>query len=232
MYNTEYAQQEFINHGEAWLQQRFKNKFNTIFDVGSNIGEWSRMARIYQPNAEIHQFEIISDTYRQMLSNITIDDKMFPNGFGLSDYNGTLSMKYKPEYSAVSTSVLDLRLDNSELRTGLVMKGDDYVESRNIKSIDFLKIDTEGAEEKVFKGFEETLKAGKVKIIQFEYNLVCVLTKWLLIDSYKYLTPLGFTLGKLKNGSIEFKEYSLPDEDFIGPDYIAVHDSVKHLFNL
>lgn len=231
-YNSDYAQKEFIEHGETWLQQRFANKFDTIFDVGSNIGEWSRMVRKYQPNAHIHQFEVVPETYREMLSNVPIDNKMYPNGFGLSDYNGTMDIKYKPEYSAVSTSIMDLRLDNSELRTGLVIKGDDYVKSRNIDKIDFLKIDVEGAEEKVFKGFEKTLDEGKIKIIQFEYGLICVLTKWLLIDSYKFLIPKGFTIGKLKNGSIEFKDYTLPDETFIGPDYIAVHESINHMFGL
>lgn len=232
VYNSEYAQYEFTQHGELWLQQRFEGKFETIFDVGSNIGEWSRMARKYHPTAHIHQFEVMPETYRKMLSNIEIDEKMYPNSFGLGDNNGTIGMKYKPSYDAVSTSIMDLRLDNSELRTGIVIKGDDYVESRKIDKIDFLKIDTEGAEEKVFKGFENSFKNGKVKVIQFEYGYICVLTKWLLIDSYKYLKPFGYHLGRLKNGSIEFKDYNLTDEDFSGPDYIAVHESVKHEFGL
>lgn len=231
-YNPSLAQKEFEEHGETWLQERFSGKFNTIFDVGCNIGEWTKMARKYQPQADIHMFEVMPETYRSMLSNVQTDENMHTNGFGLSNYSGTLEMKYKPSYSAVSTSVMDLRLDDSFIRHGLVMKGDDYVKSRNIKSIDYLKIDTEGAEDQVFKGFENTLKEGKIKVIQFEYGYICILTKWLLIDSYKYLTPLGFTLGRLKKGSIVFKEYALPDEDFNGPDFIAVHESVKHNFGL
>ena len=84
----------------------------------------------------------------------------------------------------------------------------------------------------MFKGFENTFKQGKVKVIQFEYSFICVLTKWMLIDSYKYLEPLGFKLGRLKRDSIEFHDYSLTDENFIGPDYIAVHESVKGNFGL
>lgn len=232
VYDKEYAAREFEAHGETWMQNRFAGKFNTIFDVGCNIGEWTRMTRQYQPNADIHMFEVIPDTYRKMLSNIDLDNKMIPNGFGLSDEVGSIPMKYKTSYDALSTSVLDLRLDDSELRTGLVLTGDQYVESRQIQQIDYLKIDTEGAEGRVFKGFENTLKQGKVKIIQFEYTFICVLTKWMLIDSYKFLEPLGFTLGRLKKDRIEFHEYSLTDENFIGPDYIAVHESVKKEFGL
>lgn len=232
VYDSAYAQREFEEHGEKWLQSRFAGQFNTIFDVGANIGEWTKMARGMHPNADIHMFEIMPDTYRRLLKNVPLDDKMFPNSFGLSNFSGPIKLKYKNDYDSLSTVVMDLALDNSSVRTGLVFTGDDYIESRNIQQVDYLKIDTEGSEEKVFKGFEKSLKAGKVKILQFEYTFVCVLTKWLLIDSYKYLTPMGFKLGKLSQGRIEFKDYTLIDENFIGPDYVAVHESVWSHFGL
>lgn len=232
VYNTEYAQSEFLVHGETWIQSRFAGKFNTIFDVGCNIGEWTRMARSFHPNAEIHMFEIAPDTYSQMLKNIPIDNKIIPNSFGLSDTIGTVPLKYKPSYNALTTTVTDLQLDDSITIQGLTFTGDDYVESRRIQQIDYLKIDTEGAESRVFKGFEKTLRAGKIKVLQFEYGYICVLTKWLLMDSYKYLEPLGFKLGKLCNGHIEFHDYTLIHEDFKGPDYVAVHESVWKDFGL
>ena len=232
IYDREYALKEFQEHGETWIQNRFAGNFNTVFDVGCNIGEWTRMTRQYQPNADIHMFEVMPDTYRKMLANIEIDQKMIPNSFGLSDFAGSLPMRYKSTYDAVSTSVLDLKLDDSEIRSGLVMTGDQYVESRQIDQIDYLKIDTEGAEGKVFKGFQNTFSKGKVKVIQFEYGFVCVLTKWMLIDSYKFLEPHGFKLGKLKKDRIEFHDYILRDENFLAPEYIAVHESVKDMFGL
>ena len=231
-YTSEYAQSEFEQHGELWLQQKLENKLNTIFDVGSNIGEWTRMARKYNPNAEIHTFEVMAPTYRKMLSNIVIDDKIYPNGFGLGDENGPITMRYKPEYDAVSTSILNLRLDDSLIKTGLVMKGDDYVASREIDKIDFLKVDTEGAEERVFKGFEHCLRQGRIKMIQFEYGYICVLTKWLLKDSYEYLTQFGYSLGKLTPNGIQFHDYALYHEDFQGPDYVAVHNYYREELGL
>lgn len=231
-YNTQYAMWEFDQHGETWLQQRMAGQFNTIFDVGSNIGEWTRMARTTHPDADIHTFEIMPDTYRRMLSNIPIDSKIFPNSFGLSDTSGTVDLRYKSDYDAVTTSVLSLQLDDSVIRTGLVFTGDQYVQSRDINQIDYLKIDTEGSEEKVFKGFEQTFKQNKIKMLQFEYTHICVLTKWLLIDSYKFLTPLGFKLGRLHKDHIEFHDYTLLKEDFIGPDYVAVHEEWWPKFGL
>lgn len=232
MYNTEYAQKEFELHGETWLQQRMAGQFKTIFDVGSNIGEWTRMARSHHPDADIHTFEIMPDTFRKMLNNIPLDPNIFPNSFGLSNVAGSVDLKYTPDYDAVTTSVLNLRLDGHIMRKGLTHTGDDYVASRDIKQIDYLKIDTEGAEEKVFKGFDETFKSGKIKMLQFEYGNVCILTKWLLMDSYVFLNPRGFKLGKLCNGQIEFHEYTLIHENFIGPDYVAVHEEWWPKFGL
>ena len=230
VYNSEYAQSEFEEHGESWIQQRFAGKFDTIFDVGSNIGEWTKMARLHHPKAKIHMFEIVPDTYQKLLKNIKIDENMIPNSFGLLDASGPVAMKHKTTYDALSTIVTDLRLDDSIPITGLAFTGDDYVKSRRIDKIDYLKIDTEGAEGKVFKGFENTLREGKVKILQFEYSFVCVLTKWMLIDSYKFLEPLGFKLGKLGKDHIRFHDYTLVDETFVGPEYVAVHESAWNEF--
>lgn len=224
-YDRNYAMQEFKDHGEIWIQERFAGQFKTIFDVGCNIGEWTNMVRPYQPDAEIHMFEIMPDTFNRMLTNIKLDDKMIPNSFGLLDEAGPVPMKHKTTYDALSTIVTDVRLDESEMRTGLAFTGDQYVESRQIKHIDYLKLDVEGSEGKTMQGFYNTLKEGKVSILQFEYSFICVLTKWMLIDSYKFLEPLGFKLGRLHNGSIEFHDYTLIDENFKGPEYVAVHEN-------
>lgn len=215
---------EFVEHGEVWLQERFSGKFSTIFDIGSNIGEWTKMVRTYQPTAKIHMFEIVPDTYQKMLRNITLDSNMIPNGFGLLDVSGTVPVTYVKSYDALSTTIPNINFDETEDRTGIVFTGDDYIESRQINNIDYLKIDAEGSEDKIFKGFSKTLKDGKIDIIQFEYGYVSILTKWLLYDSYKLLEPLGYKLGRMHKDHIEFHNYTLVDETFVGPEYIAVHE--------
>lgn len=231
LYNREVAQEDFIKHGETWLQIKLKDKLNVIFDVGSNMGEWTYMARNIHPNAEIHTFEIIPDTYRKFLRNIQIDDKIIPNGFGLSDSCGTLLMKYRPEYDVVSSFLQNLAMDNAEIRHGLTMTGDDYIRSRRIEQVDFLKIDTEGAEGLVLKGFSDNLTQGRISVIQFEYGYANILSRWLLLDAYEFLRPKGYILGELYNGEIKFHEYALYHEKFNPPYYIAIHQSKLHLLD-
>ena len=58
------------------------------------------------------------------------------------------------------------------------------------RKIDFLKIDTEGYELNVIKGFDEYL--FNVKIIQFEYGGTFIDNNLKLIDVIKYLEQYNF----------------------------------------
>lgn len=229
IYNEQFARNEFSLTGEDRLLESLKGNLNTIFDVGSNIGEWTRMAREFHPDADIHSFEVVPNTYKKQLDNIKFDGKTFLNGFGLSNAAGILPMQHNTEFDAMSSCLAELHVDSSVWVDGLVMTGDQYVQSRQIDFIDFLKIDVEGAENLVFEGFADTLNANKVGIIQFEYAFANVLSKFLLVDAYKMLMPLGFNLGKLTKDKWSMDRYKLTDEDFQGPNILAVHNSKMHL---
>ena len=234
-YSKDYARKEFALHGEDWILQHLQGKLNTILDVGSNIGEWTRMAREFHPDAEIHTFEVVYETYKKLLNNIPLDSKIIPNGFGLSDSCGTLRMKWRKDHDAVSTHLAKLAVENFEWREGIIFTGDQYIKSRSLGYVDFLKIDVEGAEGMVLDGFIDSLTEKKIGIIQFEYGLAAILSRFLLVDAYELLTPLGYNLGRLHSGRVEFKGYSLLDETFSmntnSQDYVAVHQSKMHLFS-
>ena len=229
-YNKDHARAEFARHGEEGLLRHLSNKLTTIIDAGSNMGEWCLLAREHNPNAEIHTFEIIPEVYRKFLANVNVDNKIIPNGFGLSNRQGMITMQYSVEFDAVSSYLEGLNIGPVETRECFIVTGDQYVASRNINYIDFLKVDVEGAEGLVLEGFAETLASNKVGIIQFEYGFANVLSRWLLFDAYKQLTPLGFHIGLLTTEGVKFKNYILTDETFIGPNYVAVHNSKLHLF--
>lgn len=229
-YNREYARKEFTEHGEIWIQNHLRGKLNCIFDVGANIGEWSVMANEYNPSADIHSFEIVPDTYKKLLKNVSSIDQITPNGFGLGSYNGMLEMRYVQGHDQLSTQYKRLNLDNVKVKNCFVVTGDQYVESREIDRIDYLKIDVEGAEGTVLEGFKDTFQKGKIGIVQFEYSFHAILSRWLLVDSYDFLTPFGYHLGPLSPDGIKFHNYSYWYEKFTGADYVAVHQSLVHLF--
>jgi FkbM family methyltransferase len=232
-YTTEYALHEFKLHGEYQLMEKMKYiSMKTIFDVGCNVGEWSRMTRSFQSLANIHMFELVPRVYQQMIRNHVIDDNMYPNSFGLSNETKDVVIKEVLDNTRVSTMVLNLRHDNSVLKKAVVVHPETYTQYHDIDYIDYLKIDTEGHEYFVLDGFKNMIEQGKIGCIQFEYGYACILTRKLLIDFYQLLTPYDYILGKLTPEGVQFKDYILPDEDFQGPDYIAVHKSRRDIIEL
>ena len=229
VYNTDFAIKEFLWGGEVQIMERLtKFKFNTIFDVGANIGEWAKMVRPYQPHAAIHCFEPMPSVFKTMMVN-TLQTDVMPNPFGLSDQCEVRDMLFSEDNDRLTTPCLDIARVDPRVIPLLMVDGDTYCKSREIETIDFLKIDTEGHEFKVLKGFDGMLKDGKIAMIQFEYGYANVLTKDLLIDFYRYLQPYGYTLGKLTDRGAIFKDYGLQDEDFQGPNYLAVHQNSPDL---
>jgi hypothetical protein len=65
--------------------------------------------------------------------------------------------------------------------------------------------------------------------VQFEYGYVNVLTKHLLRDFHQLLEAAGLVVGKIYPNHVDFRTYRLPDEDFLGPNYLAVRRSQERL---
>ncbi len=68
-----------------------------------------------------------------------------------------------------------------------------------------------------------------VNAVQFEYGYVNVLTKHLLRDFHQLLEAAGLVVGKIYPNHVDFRTYRLPDEDFLGPNYLAVRRSQERL---
>ena len=71
-----------------------------------------------------------------------------------------------------------------------IIKASDYIKKNNIQSIGFLKIDTEGYELNVIKGFDNYMSS--VKVIQFEYGGTYKDNDKRMIDIVDYLKEYGF----------------------------------------
>lgn len=222
------------------LHALLRCNIRTIFDVGANRGLWSKMARGFFPDATIHAFEVVPDTFRQYLNNVNIDSKIIPNNFGLSEEIQSINIKYCNVNDTLSTAIENMAPGTVgdipwEWRKCLTVSGDFYVESNKIDHIDFLKIDVEGIEHLVLKGFKNALSRDAIGIIQFEYGTANILSRWQLRDFYELLSPLGYIIGQLRVDCIDFRQYNLTHENY-GADgstyYIAVHQSRVDILNV
>lgn len=216
---------DFHSNGEVYLLQTLGAGVQTIIDVGANRGMWALEARRFCPNAVIYCFEIATEIRRILCQNVAGITGIHVLNSGLADHNALLRLKYYQERDTV-TSLYDYphpeRYCWSEAHVGT---GDEFMEEHNLTHIDLLKIDTEGADFRVLLGFENALSRGSISVIQFEYGYACVLAKALLHDFYAYLEPKGYVIGKLHAQGVDFKPYRLKDENFFGPNFVAVHGS-------
>ncbi len=144
---------------------------------------------------------------------------------GLADQPGTVRVKHYPSRPGW-TSIYDyphhapaIWLDED------VSTGDIALDELSLPGVDLLKIDVEGAEMAVLRGFGGALERRAIRAIQFEYGYAAVFSHALLVDFYRLLEPLGYVIGRLSSDGVAFAPYRLEDENFFGPNFVAVQAS-------
>jgi FkbM family methyltransferase len=219
------------DNGEKWLLNRLAAfRPSTIFDVGANVGDWSALAHQAIPNAQIHSFEIIDGTYAALRKRLSNHRGVHLNNFGLSDKSGTITMRLFDSSNGLASHVAFPHGSYSEAVCP-VRRGDEYMRDNGIERIDFLKIDVEGAEHLVLNGFGTAIGSGQIDVIQFEYGKVNILTHFLLGDFYDFLEARGYSVGKLFPDHVDFRAYRFDDEDFSGPNYVAVRKECSDIID-
>ena len=105
--------------------------------------------------------------------------------------NDECELAYYPKYQSFYDRIQSCRASDAANAIILkIIRADKYIEDNNIDSIDFVKIDTEGYEFEVIKGFSHHLK--NVNIIQFEYGGTFLDNNVKLAEVIAYLKDYGF----------------------------------------
>ncbi|MEQ9219066.1 MAG: FkbM family methyltransferase [Cyclobacteriaceae bacterium] len=189
--------------GEIKLLQLFKvlwreQKNLVLFDVGANIGQYSKWLVDFFPEAEIHAFEPSHSTFAQLEYNLR-NENVRLNQCGLGKVIDTLTLynsaeKEHSQHGTIYKEVLSELLDKGELVEEVIRIEtiDHYCEENQISQIDFLKIDTEGHELDVLKGAKRMLSTSSIKHIQFEFNEMNIISRVFLKDFYELLEGYHF----------------------------------------
>jgi len=171
-------------NGENKFFIDIKDKIHVIFDVGC------RSDSVFTGFCgEVHYFDPVNEFIEELKKQDNLNKTSHFNNFGLGDVNK--EMYYYPKYQSFFDRKNSCgKSDDANKRLLYIVKGYDYVINKNIKNIDFLKIDTEGYELQVLKGFGDFLQ--NIKIIQFEYGGTFLDNNIKLIDVKEYLEQKGF----------------------------------------
>lgn len=146
------------------------NENDVVVDIGANIGVFSRYA-IVNGASKIYSFEPIKENYDILCKNLTeYSDIVKTYNIAINDINGT--DMFHIDSTTGGHTILDI--DPNKSRTGELRSINcftlDYIMDReNISNIDFLKIDTEGAEYAILQGISDT-NLQKINKICIEWH--------------------------------------------------------------
>lgn len=178
MYNNDNT----ASNGEFFLYSFIEDKITTVFDVGC------RDDSIFKNfGGTVHYFEPSSDSIEKLKNQPNYNKISYYNNVALSDTVGELY--YYPKYQSLHNRIKTCQIDDDKNKQLVpVTMGFDYLKNNNINKINFLKIDVEGHEYSVIKGFKELV--SRIDIIQFEYGGTFIDTGVKLIDIKNYLNGI------------------------------------------
>jgi len=212
------------------FQSFSKNKQKrVVFDIGANIGNYSKIieeeALKTGVDVDLHLFEPTKKSFEVLKCRFDAERTTL-NQFGASSENGLASIFYDKELSSLSSlyqrnlDCYKLKLDQSE--EVKLKRLDGYIREKNIKHIDFMKVDIEGHELKAFEGFGEYLDGGFIDYIQFEYGGANLDSGVSLMEIYQMLSGRNFVIAKVMPTGLEVRSYSPYMDNFNYANYVAV----------
>ena len=219
---------------------RFKKNLKrelTIFDVGANIGNYTKLilelASKLDIHLNLHLFEPQKSCY-EILTKLYGDKKNIKiNNFGASDKETTAILYYDTPKSGLASiykrNLKHYQIDFNHSEEIQLKRLDEYILSMNIEHIDFIKIDVEGHELSVLKGLGNFLNYEFIDFIQFEYGGANIDSRTYLLDFYSLLEEKGFKIAKIMPNYLELREYHPFMENFCYQNYVAISNKILEI---
>jgi FkbM family methyltransferase len=170
-----------LKHGGFWEAKLLEDlmpficKAETILDIGAHIGSHSFVYGFFNPNAKIYAFEPQKKIYDLLSKNVSIRPNVIPINKCVGHTNMTCNLSRNAKCG--ENSDIDICYGNGPIMNlgGVSIGGSGEevemitIDSLNLETCDFIKIDVEGAEGLVIEGATETIRKFK-PIICFEWS--------------------------------------------------------------
>jgi FkbM family methyltransferase len=173
-------------HQKIILKKLKELKLEIIFDIGAHKGEFSKSVLNIKTTKKIYAFEPQKKIFNEYSKILNKNQKVKYINFALSDVSGKRRIQINKKTSTSTFSKININsnwfkiknlllggynrssfLKNEYVKTST---GDKFIKLFKLKYIDLLKIDTEGHEYSVLKGFKKSFKKNSIKSILIEIH--------------------------------------------------------------
>lgn len=138
----------------------FIDHHSVVLDVGA----WSGVLTLYAANIAkaVHALDPDPVCYKELQTNINLNpdlsDKISTYPIAISNKEEVISLSARFQYGASSTSILQRNRDTERSREVTTVDLFSFINQEKINSIEFIKMDVEGAEFKILPTIGKALK--------------------------------------------------------------------------
>jgi FkbM family methyltransferase len=194
---------KYVMAKENEFYRRYLQTGMTVFDIGANVGELTRLfSDLVGEAGTVHAFEATATTYKTLIENCRNLSNVTCNHLAIADESGSVELNIYDEahasWNTLASRPLDVQPISTETVTSITI--DDYCERNQIKQIDLLKIDVEGAEYQVLLGARRMLDAHQIRCCIFEYGGTTFDMGNHPDEIERYLLERGYSISNLIEG--------------------------------
>lgn len=162
---TDHIQKNIFWYGRyeeeaSFLWQRIVQNDSVVLDIGANIGYFSLLAAAKAIEGKVISFEPVSAFRNDFKKNIALNN--FKNievlSFAVSDKNEETDIYLSADDNLGMTSLTPPENFSGKKERISTIVLDEWTKTKNLSKIDIVKIDVEGAEEKVLTGMTDILQ--------------------------------------------------------------------------
>ncbi len=201
---------------------RLAPTWRQLIDVGANTGFYTLLALAVNPGLDVLSFEPVPRLHRRLLENLRI------NGFGhrcqarmeaVSDVSGVADL-HIPDGGSLMASLNSeghRGFSGSKIMTKVTTLDETWTSGG---PVDFIKIDTEGFEDRVLAGMSAMLAKHKPTL------MIECLPDGPISEVQRILRGNGYRFIQVSRRELHPRQEIIPDATRMHPDYLAVPSTV------
>lgn len=191
-----------------------------VFDVGANVGNWTKNLLELIPTAKVYMFDPSPGCQQAIREKNLPDITLIPCALGevagqMTYFSSSATDGSASLHARRDTPFQDFKYLQSfvEVRTL-----DEVIQSEKIEFVDFIKMDIEGHELFALKGAQQALATRKIGALSFEFGCGNVNSRTFFRDFWELLTKEGYVIHRITAGGrdIIMDSYYEDDEYFRG----------------